>query len=111
HLRDQPGGKTRPEEREMDMVRPPRIVVIAPGIGAGLDRGEPVPALIVGIDPALATKVRIDRRVMLVRRVLIAAGGVGLPDLDDGARDRPAVLIGNAAVYDDALAERRFAVD
>ena len=51
-------------------------MVIAPGIGARFDRGELVPALIVGINPALAAKVRIDRRVMLVRRVLIAAGAL-----------------------------------
>src|SRR6059058_2669411 len=95
----------------MDVVGPPRVVVIAPGIGAGLDRGEPVPALIIGINPALAAEIRIDRGVMLIRRVLIAAGSIGLPDLDDGARDRPAVLVGDPAAYDDALAERRFPVD
>src|ERR1700732_1391303 len=95
----------------MDMVGPPRIVVIAPGIGARLDRGEPVPALIIGIYPALAAEVRTDRRVMLVRRVLIAAGGIGLPDLDYRARDRPAILVGDAALHDDALAERRFPIN
>src|ERR1700719_5050180 len=95
----------------MEMVRPPGIVVIAPRIGAGLDRGEPIPPLIVGKDSALAAEVRIDRRVMLVRRVLIAAGGIGLPDLDYRARDRPAILVGDAALHDDALAERRFPID
>src|SRR5690348_7350157 len=95
----------------MEMVRPPGIVVIAPRIGAGLDRGEPIPPLIVGKDSALAAEVRIDRRVMLVRRMMIAAGGVRLPDLHNGARDRPAVLVGYAAMYDDAFAERRFSVN
>src|SRR5271157_2639114 len=54
HLRDEPLGKAGAEKREVNVVRPPGIVVIAPGIGAGLDRGEPIPTLAVGIDAALA---------------------------------------------------------
>jgi hypothetical protein len=84
--------------------------MIAPRIGAGLDRREPVPAVVVGIDAALAAKIRIRRRVVLVGGMLIADRCVGLPDLDDSARDGPAVLVGDAAVHDDALAQRRFAV-
>src|SRR6266404_9677596 len=94
----------------MDMVRPPGIVVIAPGIGARLDRSEPIPAVIIGVDAALAAKIRIERRVVLVARVLIAAGSIGLPDLDNGLGYRPAILVGDPAVHDDALAECRFAV-
>jgi len=109
-LRDQPRGETGPEEREVDVVRPPRIVMIAPGIGAGLDRREPVPAAVVGIDAAFAAKIRIRRRVVLVGGMLIAARCVGLPDLDDRAGDRPTVLVGDPAVPDDALPQRRFAV-
>jgi hypothetical protein len=55
-------------------------------------------------------KIRIRRRVVLVGGVLIAAGGVGLPDLDDRARYRPTVFVADAAMHDDALAQRRFAV-
>ena len=36
----------------------------------------------------------------------VAAGGVRLPDLDQRVRDRPAVLVDDAADDDDALAER-----
>jgi hypothetical protein len=61
--------------------------MIAPRIGAGLDRREPVPAVVVGIDAALAAKIRIRRRVVLVGGMLIAARCIGLPDLDDSARD------------------------
>ena len=74
------------------MVRAPGIMVIAPRVGAGLDRGEPVPAVAIGVDPALAAKVRIRRRIVLVGRMLVAARGVGLPDLDDRVRDRKSVV-------------------
>src|SRR6516225_4311246 len=110
HLRDQPRGKTGPEERGVDVVRPPRIVMIAPRIGAGLDRREPVAAVVVGIDAALAAKIGVERRIVLITRMLVATRRVGLPDLDDRAGDRSAVLVGDPAVHDDALAQRRFAV-
>src|SRR6516164_3421286 len=95
----------------MNVVRPPGVVMIAPGIGAWLDRGEPIPALVIGVDPAFAAKIRIDGRVVLISRVLVTAGGVSLPDFDNRIRYRPAALIGDAAVHDDALAKRRLAVD
>ena len=43
---------------------------------------------------------------MLVDLVPVAAGGVRLPDLDERAADRPAVLVEHAAGDDDPLAER-----
>src|SRR5258708_1785365 len=95
----------------MDMVWPPGIVAGAPRICARLDRGKPIPTVIHGEDAALAVEIRIGRGVVPVRRMLIAAGGIGLPDLDDGSRYRPAILVGDTAANDDALAEGRFAVD
>ena len=46
---------------------------------------------------------------MLVGRMIVAAGGIGLPDLHHRVRHRPAVLVGDRAGHDDALAERRLA--
>ena len=43
---------------------------------------------------------------MLVALVDVAAGGVGLPDLDQRVRHRPAVAVEHAAGDDDALAQR-----
>ena len=43
---------------------------------------------------------------MLVDVVDVAAGRVGLPDLDQRVRHRPAVLVEHAAGDDDPLAER-----
>ena len=44
---------------------------------------------------------------MLVDRVAIAAGGVALPQLDQGARHRPRILIEHTPGDDDSFAERR----
>src|SRR5918997_473453 len=52
HLGDQALGERPAEEREVDVRRPPGVVVVAPGIGTGLDRRELVAALVVGHDPA-----------------------------------------------------------
>ena len=41
----------------------------------------------------------------LSARVLVAAGRVGLPDLDQGVRDRPAVAVEHPAGHDDPLAD------
>src|SRR3984893_7622533 len=37
HLRDEPRQKARPKKGKMNVGRAPGVVVIAPGIGAGLD--------------------------------------------------------------------------
>ena len=39
--------------------------------------------------------------------MVVAAGGIALPDLDQRVGHRLAVLVEHAAVHDDALAERR----
>ena len=89
------------------MRRPPGIVVVAPGIGAGLDRDEAVAALGVGDARGPApVKFGSSGAGCWSRDVDVAAGGVGLPDLDQRVRHRPAVLVEHAAGDDDALAER-----
>jgi hypothetical protein len=79
--------------------------MVAPGIGAGLDGDEAVAALVVGHHAALAREVGIERRVVLVARMDVAAAGVGLPDLDQGTRHRAPVLVDDAAGDDDAFAQ------
>src|SRR5205809_6945010 len=44
HLRDEPRQERAPEQGEMDVRRPPGIGMIAPWVGAGLDRDELVAA-------------------------------------------------------------------
>jgi hypothetical protein len=44
---------------------------------------------------------------MLVALVLVAAGGISLPDFDESVRNRAAVVIQHATRDNNALAERR----
>ena len=76
------------EEREVDVRRPPRVRVVAPRIRARLDRDEAVAAVVVGQAAAGAGEVRVERRRVLVDVVVVAAGRVRLPDLDERAADR-----------------------
>src|SRR5688572_4364566 len=85
---------------------PPRVVMVAPGIFAGPDGDEAVAPLRVGARAAGAREVRVDGRVVLVGAMRIAAGGIRLPDLDQGIRHRPAVLVEHATGHHDALADR-----
>jgi hypothetical protein len=80
--------------------------MIAPRIRSRLDRDEAVAAFGIGQRPATACEVGIERRVVLVDGVPVAPGGVGLPDLHQGVRDRPAVLVQHAAADDDPLSDR-----
>src|ERR1700677_1564410 len=80
--------------------------MIAPGIGAGLDRIKFVGPLVVGHASPGAQKVRIERRFVLISLVHVTAGRVGLPDFDQRVAHGAAVLIEDAAGDDDAFAER-----
>src|SRR5262245_50408567 len=79
--------------------------MVAPGIGTWLDADELVIALCVRDTAAGAREVGIERRVMLINDVTIAAGGIALPDLDKGIGYRPPTLVKHAALDDDALAQ------
>jgi len=58
------------------------VVGVAPRIGTGLDRQKPVLAALVGHGLSDPVEIRVERCVVLVDRVAIAAGGVALPQLD-----------------------------
>src|SRR3546814_17950658 len=60
--------------------------------------------LCVGDAASAAEEVGIERRVVLVRLVDVAAGGVGLPDLDQRVGLRAPRLVEHAAGDGDALA-------
>ena len=83
---------------------------LLPGVGAGLDRGEPVGAVVVGQAAADAGEVRVERRRVLVALVDVATAGVGLPDLDQLAPHRPAVAVQHPAGDHHPLADRLAAV-
>jgi hypothetical protein len=106
HLGDQALGEGRAEEREVDVRGPPGVGVVAPGVGARLDGGERVPALIIRQASAHAREVRVQRGRVLVALVRVPARGVGLPDLHQLPGDRAALPVQDAAGDGDALAER-----
>jgi hypothetical protein len=106
HLRDQTLRERGAEEREVDVGRPPGVAVVLPRVGAGLDGGEPVLAVVAGDDATDAGEVRVERRGVLVALVHVAARRVRLPDLDELAAHGAAVAVEHPARHDDALAER-----
>ena len=81
-------------------------MVIAPGVGAGLDGDEAIIAGGIALGTAGAGEIRIERRGVLVADVNVAPAGIGLPYLDQRVRHAAAVLVKHMAVHDDALAER-----
>src|SRR5215469_9572638 len=87
------------------MCRPPRVVMIEPGICTGLDGDETVHAMFIGQGSTRTTKVRIERGGMLVLNMPIPSGGVRLPNLDECIRNGPPVAVENAPAYDDAFTD------
>ena len=106
HLGDQALGERRAEQREVDVRGTPGVVVVAPRVGARLDRHEPVAALVVGQAAPAADEVRVQRRRVQVAVVAVAPGGVGLPDLDELPAHRPPGRVQDPAGDDDALPQR-----
>jgi hypothetical protein len=71
--------------------------VVAPGIGARLDAVEAVAAFSVGHATSAAEEIGIERRIVLVHAVDVAAGSVALPDFQQGVGNGAPVLIEHAA--------------
>ena len=107
HLRDQALHPAVAGDRVVDVRRPPVVDAVAPGIGAGLDGAVGVVAVLVGQHPAAAAEVGVEGADVLVLLVPVAAAGVALPDLDQRVLHRPAELVLDVAVDDDALADRQ----
>lgn len=106
HLGDQASEQSIAEEREMYVRGAPGVMVIGPRIGAGLDGNETVAAVVVGEHAAATSEIGIERGVVLIVLVQIAARGVGLPDFDERVAHRAAVFVDDAAADDDAFSER-----
>src|SRR5215471_14060737 len=95
----------------MDVRRPPRIRMVAPGIGSRLDGREAIAPLRVGQHAPRTLEIGIERRVMDVDRVVIASCGVALPQLHQGPGEWLAVLVEYSARHDDPLTQRLAARD
>jgi hypothetical protein len=107
HLRDQPLHPAVARDRVVDVRRAPVVDPVAPRVGARLDRAIRVVAVLVGEHAAAAAEVRVERADVLVLLVPVAAARVALPDLDQRVLHRPAQLVVDVAVDDDALADRQ----
>ena len=83
HLGYQPCHERWSEEREVNMCRPPGIVMVPPRIGPGLHGYEFVAATSVGHDAPGAREVRIERSLMIVFLMGVSPGRISLPDLDE----------------------------
>src|SRR5258706_11713952 len=91
----------------MNMCGTPRVVVVAPWVGTRLDRRKLVMSVFVGKRAATAGEIRVERRVVLIVDVPVAAGRVALPQFNQRMRNRPAVFVEHAPTHDDPFTERR----
>src|SRR6476660_8715056 len=87
------------------MRRAPRIVAIRPGILAGANRYKPVAALGISQCMTATREVGIERGIMLIVVVKIAASRVRLPDFNQSVTQRAAVFVHHAAADDDSFTQ------
>src|SRR5687767_7250174 len=92
----------------MNMRRPPGISMIEPGIGARLDCQKPILPLIIRDAASGSDKIWVQRRIVLIHRMAIATGGVGLPDFHERIRYWSLLFVDHSADDDDALTQRLF---
>ncbi|KAG0922281.1 hypothetical protein G6F31_019980 [Rhizopus arrhizus] len=64
----------------MNVIRTPRIAMVAPRVCARLDRDEAIAPLIIRNTAPRPKKIGVERRVMLITLVNIPARRIGLPD-------------------------------
>src|ERR1700730_18867258 len=81
HLRDQAREERLAKQREMDVGRPPGIVVVFPRVRPWLDGDKSILAVGAGYRAPAAGEVPIERRVMLIDLVRVPARRGGLPPL------------------------------
>ena len=92
------------------MRRAPVVWPVTPRVGAWFNCAETVIAFAVRQGAAHAAKIGVQRRQVAVVLVAIAAACVGLPDFNQGVRNRLAVLIAHPTRQDDPLTDRQTTV-
>src|SRR5689334_10178338 len=70
------------------------------------DRHEPITPFFVRDGSSCSREVRIERRVMAIDVMRVAARGICLPDLHERARQRAPVLVQHPPLDHDPLTER-----
>src|ERR1700678_3272945 len=94
----------------MNMLRPPRILMIPPWIRARFNRDEPVSPFSIGYHPPTSGKIWVDRRAVLVRFMQVPPGGVRLPHFYQRFAHRPAFFVQHAPAHDDPFTQGLSAV-
>ena len=84
----------------------PSVVVIAPRILAWPNRDEAIAPFRVGKNVATAGEVRIQRSIMLIDFMQIAARSIGLPNFYKRLRDGPRIFIEHTPAHHNSFAER-----
>ena len=92
------------------MRRAPVVWPVTPRIRPRFDGAEAVIPFTIGQGAAYATKVGIQRCQVTVVLMAITTASVGLPNFNQGVRNRFAVLIAHATREDDPLANRQTAI-
>ena len=90
----------------MDVRRAPGVAVVSPRVGTRRNRDEPVPSPRVGDTSPDPVEVRVERRRVVLARVAVSPGRIGLPDLDQRVRHRPPVGVEYPPGHDDPLSLR-----
>src|SRR5437763_8865355 len=90
----------------MDVCRSPRIVVIPPWIATGFDGHKAVAALLIGQSTTETSEIRIERGIVLILWVKIAARRIGLPELHQSMWDWTRIVVENSAGHNDSFAQR-----
>src|SRR6185437_4657786 len=90
--------------RHRDMRRLQRVA--AAWHRARLHRGEAIDAVLIGKGAAEAAEMRIERLVLRVLGMRVFAGGIGVPDFNNGVGQRRTVAVGDSALDHDLVALR-----
>ena len=88
------------------MRRAPRVAMVLPGIGAGLDRDETIATFVVRQAATGPSEVGVERCRVLVILVKVAAGRVRLPDFHDRVPQWSPIAVEHPAGDDDPFANR-----
>src|SRR5215470_4483185 len=105
HLCHEPGCECGAKYREVDVRRPLGIVVITPRIASRPDGDEPVAVLVIGESTIETSEIRIERGVVLILRVQVAACGIRLPNLHQGVWDRMCLVVEDPASNDNSFTQ------
>src|SRR5918996_6414754 len=88
----------------MNVRRSPRVRMVQPGIGARLNRQEAIFTLLTGHAASGTDKIRVQRRIVLIHFMMVTAGCIRLPDLDQRVGYGSLVLVQHPPDDDKPLA-------